>query len=109
MIFGYKTFAAPGWEERSDSIAGKVSRIDSFKFIYMGVCRELCIFWSDAISISPERKNSTSDCICKYKNFRKCVKNINPITSHVVMVKGGHIERESIRIKFLEYIYYNTY
>lgn len=95
-LFGHKTSAALDWEQRSDSVASKVTRLYSLRFLYVGLRAKLSLFCSYTISTSYERTDLTMDCNCKYWNFKTVWKTINLIINQIQKVNAGSIEQTNI-------------
>lgn len=41
---GYRTYTPLDWERRSDTVARNVNRFDFFRFVNMGLCKNLSFF-----------------------------------------------------------------
>lgn len=83
---------------------------ESFRFLYVGLCKALRVFYSNKICISYERKDLTSHCRRKYWNFRKSnEENGNSRLNHNITENGVHIEQQHKWREDFEYTYWNTY
>lgn len=90
-------------------MAAEVSRLDPFIFLLVALREVFCIFRGDNITVSQAGKDKESHRRYHYSYIRKGVENMHARISHVVRVNGGHNEQDIIRIKLLEYIYYDAY
>lgn len=102
-VFGYKASDEKKWEGMSNDVAYKVTRLDLFRFLYIGLSETYCLFCSDTISIYCEKKDYRSTCSSEYWSLRKDMETFQ--YKHFKKPSSGHIEQHSIWIRLLEYFY----
>lgn len=55
-----------GGEEGSNSMAGDITGLDSFIYLYVTLWENSCVFCLEKVYISYEREGLTNECRCKY-------------------------------------------
>lgn len=90
-------------------MAAKVTKYDQFRVLLVVVLKRFCIFCGDtSLSHMKQRILQEMEGISP-KMLEKIQKNLIYRIMNVVMVNGGHIDQNKIRLKLLEYFYYNEY
>lgn len=86
----YKTSAALDWEGRSNTVAGKVTRLDYSRFVYEGPC-ENYMFPAHSQSLHDvEVSIKQSIGAVSTKSLEKLRKSMNFGINHIIRVNGGH-------------------
>lgn len=101
MLFEYKISATLGWDGRPNTMAGRATRLDTFRFIYVALCEKLCDFCSEKIFISCERMDWTFNCHCRYRTFKKRVEKYKFQNLQYNKVNGGYIKLHHVWKNFL--------
>lgn len=88
-------FPKVGLKGRSDSMTGKILKVDFFGFPCMGLRQKLCISCSEAISTSYERMIEQAIASVNIETLRKVCEIINSRINNIVILSSGHIEKHS--------------